>query len=428
MNFLDMLNKKNEEEQEYQFEKPEFEPVSVADDFTSNINAPEMLEETPPRDPLAEGASDLSPFYTNTNQSSQEKDVKDEIGKNKNNNLQALYDEYMANVGSRQQQIKDAAEADKRKRLIQNLSDAFSKIGTGLASGYANVKLDPIDLGPANEEERTRAEQKGQLEDLLTQYKLKKAMTPEQMSRLEEAQLAKEQALAAKYEAEKKRMEAPQSEMEKIALETAQEKLKQLREPKEPSWEEKEVKKAEIEQKIETDKEKRKETADIKKSMSDIDEQLATVRKAKQQLAKVMKNKLADTGPIDQYIVANTKQGQLLKQTLSELSLKKMSKMFEGMSKAIDTGPEREIFESSQASLDKYSDNNMQILEDQEKALLNLKKKNNERINEISQNREQIQESSTSQKELSPIYGEVTERNGKKYKWNPSARKYQLID
>lgn len=233
MNFLDMLNKKNDEEQEYQFEKPEFEPVSVADNFISSIDAPEMLEKTPPRDPLAEGASDLSPFYANTTQDSEEDDNTDKGGKQQDNNLETLYKDYMANIGSRQQRIKDAAEADRRKRLIQNLSNAFSKIGTGLASGYANVKLDPIDLGPANEEARARAEQKGQLEDLLTQYKLKKAMTPEQMSRLDEAKLAKEQALAAKYKAEKERMEAPQSEMEKIQLQTAQERLKQLREPKE---------------------------------------------------------------------------------------------------------------------------------------------------------------------------------------------------
>ena len=218
MNFLDMLNKKNDEEdQKYEFEKPEFEPVSVTDDFTSSIDAPEMLEETPPRDPLAEGASDLSPFYAKTNQNSQEESDTDEGRKTQVNNLETLYKEYMANIGSRQQRIKDAKEADRRKRLIQNLSNAFSKIGTGLASGYANVKIDPIDLGPANEEDRARAEQKGQLEDLLTQYKIQKAMTPEKMSKLEEAKLAKEKALTAKYGLEAKALgkkEEPKNETE----------------------------------------------------------------------------------------------------------------------------------------------------------------------------------------------------------------------
>lgn len=363
MNFLDMLNKKNEEEQEYQFEKPEFEPVSVADDFISSIDAPNMLEETPPRDPLAEGASDLSPFYANTTQDSEEDDNTDKGGEQQGNNLETLYKDYMASIGSRQQRIKDAAEADRRKRLIQNLSNAFSKIGTGLASGYANVKLDPIDLGPANEEARARAEQKGQLEDLLTQYKLKKAMTPEQMSKLDEAKLAKEQALAAKYKTEKERMEAPQSEMEKIKLQTAQEQLKQLREkPK------KEEKKDLIQTKME--KSQAENYIEAQEKAREAAAQDFNLDEAIQAQLDFTKNTIFGTGGLYGTIPFTNitpmksldRRAEQLDAKYKQLGLDKMVKMFSGMSKAVDSDAERLAFEQTTPSIKNEDATNLKIM------------------------------------------------------------------
>lgn len=362
MNLLDMLNKKNEEDEKYEFEKPEFEPVSVADNFISNIDAPEMLEETPPRDPLAEGASDLSPFYANTTQDSEEDDNMDKGGEQQGNNLETLYKEYMANIGSRQQQIKDAAEADRRKRLIQNLSNAFSKIGTGLASGYANVKINPIDLGPADEEAKARAAQKGQLEDLLTQYKIKKAMTPEQMSKLDQAKLAKEKALAAKYKAEKERMEAPQSEMEKVQLQTAQEELKQLREPKKEK-EKKDILQSKMKEALVDDYIK------IQEKAKEATAQDFNLDEAIQAQLDFTKNTIFGTGGLYATIpFTNTspmksldRRAEQLDAKYKQLSLDKL-KTFSGMSKTLDSDSERLAFEQTNPNIKNEDATNLKIM------------------------------------------------------------------
>ena len=113
-----------------------------------------------------------------------------------------------------------------------------------------------------------------------------------------------------------------------------------------------------------------------KKTTDNLDTQLEKIRRAKKLMKDMTKNKLIDTGPMDQYAAGFKSEGQQLRQAFNDLSLEKMSKLFAGMSKAIDSDAERKMFEQSQASLGNYPDVNMQILDDMEKGVISLKEKN----------------------------------------------------
>lgn len=253
---------------------------------------------------------------------------------------------------------------------------------------------------------RRQGERQEQSDEMARQSKLQAllkdymAMTkPEkgqQMTKLDEAKLAK---LQAETEAIKGKKE-------------------------EPDWREKEQVKAEIKEGIQDKKEKAKEVKTTKESISNVDEQLQKVKRAKELLQNlVKKGGVADTGPLDQYLTGFSGEGQKVRQAFNDLSLEKMSKLFQGMSKAVDSDAERKMFEQSQASLGNYPDVNMEILNNMEKSLQSLKQKNMRYMQEIEGGSQEPQKQ-TSQ----APYGDEVERNGKTYRWNPAVGKYQIAN
>lgn len=147
---------------DFKFEQPVFDPISYEDSVNSNLQKPELLQ------------------GIDTEQDNKEDESVDSASKKeKKPSLESLLQEYMSSKEQRQEDLRLAAERDRKQRLLQGLTNAFSQIGTGLASGYADVKIKPIDLGPADAEARARAEQKERLSDMLSQLKLKKATEPE---------------------------------------------------------------------------------------------------------------------------------------------------------------------------------------------------------------------------------------------------------
>lgn len=197
------------------------------------------------------------------------------------------------------------------------------------------------------------------------------------------------QNMYAKYmEMQKKSGTKPATEKEKAETKLTLAKAKQLEKeasaPPEPTWEEKEQAKFDYQQKLLDKKERAKALKETETAISNVDEQLERIRRAKTLLAKaVQDNTVADTGPIDQYITGATDEGQQLRQAFNDLSLDKMTKMFKGMSKAIDSDAERKMFEQSQASLGNYPAVNKQILDTMERAALSLKQKNSQFMNEL---------------------------------------------
>jgi hypothetical protein len=141
---------------------------------------------------------------------------------------------------------------------------------------------------------------------------------------------------------------------------------------KEMSFEEKEN----IKQQNRLRKDNLKVKNSTKKTTDNLDTQLDKIRRAKKLMEDMTKSTFSDTGPIDQFAAGFKSEGQQLRQAFNDLSLEKMSKLFAGMSKAIDSDAERKMFEQSQASLGNYPEVNMQILDDMEKGVISLKEKN----------------------------------------------------
>lgn len=185
--FLDLFLQKPEQK-DYIENLPQDSDINNVQNMT-NVQQPSL--------PIAE---DLPEINQNTELPETDEDVKSNGPINKIQDFKSLLEEYRANREGRAKAIEAASEQDRRTRLLNNLSKAMAQLNTGLASGYANIKVDPIDLGPADAEAKARAAQQGKLGELMTEYKLKKAMEPKKVS-----------------------------EKEKIDLETAKEKLKQLK-------------------------------------------------------------------------------------------------------------------------------------------------------------------------------------------------------
>lgn len=218
--FLDLL-KKQQEEDNYVTAIPEVEDNILQEDYPTLDTLPDIG----PKDPLEEirkeavassvpelsaqkdllASNDATKAVEDVAASLElpktDEDVESDESTDKVQDFKTLLEEYRANREGRAKAIEAVAEQDRKQRLLQNLSKAFAQIGTGLSSGYANIKVDPIDLGPADAEAKARAAQKERLSELLTQLRLQKEIEPKKVS-----------------------------EMEKIQLETAKERLKQLKE------------------------------------------------------------------------------------------------------------------------------------------------------------------------------------------------------
>lgn len=88
-----------------------------------------------------------------------------------------LLSEYRSYLNKQERDVKDARIKDAERDLLGNLNKSFQQIGTGLASGYANVKMDPLDIGKSNFEQQARMDSKDRLNALMQEYKLLEAQS-----------------------------------------------------------------------------------------------------------------------------------------------------------------------------------------------------------------------------------------------------------
>ncbi len=312
-----------------------------------------------------------------------------------------LLSQIKAMRGQSDEDLQSAKNKDALMALLGGLNKGAGLIAQGRAmksSQTPNLKMIGGDFKPSKDftSEQMKVRQQ-EMDNLLKQYgEMKKGqLTPKDRAYLEE-----------QVNARKSR--------EAIA------KDKLVKKPKE-TFEEKERIKADIKQKLVDEKERKKELKTTKESIKNVDEQLEKIKRAKMLMADIVKKgNVVDTGPLDQYATGMTKEGQKLRQSFNDLSLDKMTKMFQGMSKAIDSDAERKMFEQSQASLSNYPDVNMEVLNNMEKALRSSKEKNIQYMqNDLMGEKSEVQTEAP--------YGDTVEKEGKSYKWNPSAKKYQLV-
>lgn len=122
--------------------------------------------------------------------------------------------------------------------------------------------------------------------------------------------------------------------------------------------------KSELKEEVDTKKEAKKDIKEVQSSLDSVREKKQKIQKAMELLEQAEKSKLADTGPVDQYLSKTTDLGQQLEQSFNDLALDKMTKMFKGMSKAIDSDSERKFFMNAQAGMNKYPKANKAILKE----------------------------------------------------------------
>lgn len=82
-----------------------------------------------------------------------------------------LLEEFRKYKMQQAQQVQNARNKDADVELMDDMNKAFQQIGTGLASGYANVKMNPIDID-SNFEDSARKDSKSNLENMMQEYKL----------------------------------------------------------------------------------------------------------------------------------------------------------------------------------------------------------------------------------------------------------------
>jgi hypothetical protein len=224
----------------------------------------------------------------------------------------------------------------------------MAQLNTGLASGYANIKVDPIDLGPADAEAKVRAAQQGKLGELLTEYKLQKTMGPETES-------AAEKLKREKMEADR---DYKKEQISKIRGEGIYAK-KEEKEDKKPTIFEKKLEEKAAEDYIK-----------VQQVAEDSVKQNAQLEDALQSQLKFSKDTVFGTGLLYSDLPFTDKspfrglnrEAEQLDAKYKQLGLDKMVKMFSGMSKAVDSDAERLAFEKTTPSIKNDDATNTQII------------------------------------------------------------------
>ena len=239
-----------------------------------------------------------------------------------------------------------------------------------------------------------------------------------------QSQLDRENRLAVeKQKREQDLADAERKEKEKEARDAGKESAKQ--------------RESDLKERQKIAEENRKEVIKINTSLDKLRDVSMNIEKAKRLAIEYESKNRIGTGAI---ATVGGLTGKLspplenLNEIYQAVSLSAMSKMFEGMSKAVDSDAERAKFEASQPGIDNFHSTNLASLERQQEATDSLIKKLKAAKSDYTKKSTAKQIAKERTKEQAPMdenssgpHGDVVERNGKTYKWNPDKNKYQLI-
>lgn len=182
--------------------------------------------------------------------------------------------------------------------------------------------------------------------------------------------------------------------------------------------------KKKIEEQITMDKESRKERVQIDKDIQSTEKLLDDLKQTKNVFEKYSKS-LTGSGPIatvggmTKYLSSDA---QMLDSQFKKLNLDTMSKMFQGMSKAVDSEGERRAFEAAQPALTNDDNVNRALLDERIKATTNLleKQKNAARTYDKSGSFEEARRSAVQSSKPKTIF-----QNGFEYTLNEETGEYE---
>lgn len=241
-----------------------------------------------------------------------------------------------------------------------------------------------------------------QRQNLIDRYKELKA---EQLAK--DATEREKQAADTKYKRDLDMLYAKLASDERIAA----------RKAAQPTFEEKKQIEADVKEQKVIAKENRAIKEKLKPAIDNLNTEIEKIDEAiKLFKDKSGKTKKDLTGPILGYFPTISDDRQLVEKALNQISLKEMTKTFEGMASAVNSNVEREFFQAAQPSMRNSETVNLATLEAMKTNLKSLREKSKAKLQEIE-----------GSKESQAPYGEFAEMDGKQYKWNPSVNKYQLI-
>lgn len=310
--------------------------------------------------------------------------------------------------------LAGARQSDKMTELGNIIMKSGSQIGQGLANraGTTNVKLEPSQV--AAEETKFAGEAgKSRLSELMQDYGIKKGVEDTAYSR-KTAEQARQDKLSERAEerAYKNRM-----------LDIAESKSK----------EDKLLNREDKKEEIQIKKENRKTRSTLNTAEKGLEEQIKNLEDTKKVFEDYSKKSVGGTGPLATGFglkKAVSSDLERLNSKFKKGSLEEMSRLFAGMSKAVDSEGERRAFESTQPSIELDDATNRAILKERLEAAKRLLDKTRkakqiyDRTGEFQA--EESQPNKTEQSSSGP-YGDTVDRNGKTYKWNASVGKYQPI-
>ena len=261
---------------------------------------------------------------------------------------------------------------EKRARYAQQLEVNEKLLNTAekLAKNATEEELD----NPANPRMKTlKALLESQSPKLVKDLKEKGAWDSMTLRDVDTFFKEADNAYQREFEAKKLQNDSVSKDLElqkkKVDLEAAKVKLEEAKNP-----EDTESKKEDIQIK----KENRKMRTELDAAETKLAEQLRFLKASRDEFLKYSKNSAGGTGPLATGFGAKRFLDQdleALNSKFKKISLDEMIKMFQGMSRAVDSDSERRAFESTQPSITLDDKTNMQILGEKIKAAESLLQK-----------------------------------------------------
>lgn len=275
---------------------------------------------------------------------------------------------------------RDLAFNEMKRMEDLKLKDLNERLGlSGKVLGSEKSKMDLQNMGHANDPNSPISQAgRNAAKELLGNQVPDEILNQMSYSQINEVLGVSLGAAMDKLEARKMRKEEIEERRRERALDRAFEREKL---DKSLSAADRLEKQAELKEDAQVRKENRKERMALEKDIPKTENLIKLLEDAKEKFQKYSSKSLTGTGPIatlgglTKYANDDT---QRLDAIFRNLSLDSMTKMFAGMSKAIDTGAERAAFESTQPSLSNDDKVNEDILNRQleaAKSMLNRQKK-----------------------------------------------------
>ena len=360
-----------------------------------------------------------------------------------------LLEEFREYRKKSKEDIEKARQRQAEADLYKGMSNAFSKIGTGLASGYANVKIEPTQFKEQDFEKQARLDRKTKLENMLKEYEIlsKGELTPYQQEQINLAkqrlEMSKEMTPYQQVQAdiERKKLEmlkdlSPKDrkklELEERALDLKERELTGKKRKKVSKLEEQRQKNianryAELEPQIKESMENIREAKELRELIKDDPNDLFNFQKPD-----------LDTGPFEETLgdigsFFGTEESAL-KQRLDALNTKAARSRLKALGETRPTDADVEQMKKAMFNISNTEEANLQklseyirtqeaLIDEYEQMKEHLKKGEgleNFVLDPNSQSKESVE------KESNSPYGDIIEKDGKKYKWNPIKNKYQL--